>query len=93
MELIIAREDYTMFGPILSGNDGDTYGGRPYVRLMSSPYVYFVTWDKPSTKNLHKLLTALKGAWPLLCVILLLAVEAGILIWLTVREFYKEYPT
>ena len=77
-----------MMLPVLSVLNVDKYFIKPYLRLMDTPGVVFVCIDTSYATTMRKTLQSLISTWPLFVIILLLAVQGGVVIWILVSNSY-----
>ena len=80
---------YTIFAPLFTHANEKTYGLQMFVRVMGTPGVAFVELGHGKEKHLLKMFNAFTASWPLLVFSLLLAFQAGIVIWLTVSKLFS----
>ena len=79
------QDNYTVIMPTLAGEKSVHYGGYPFIRFISSPEVFYVTYADEHKKAIN-MFKSLIGNWPLLLIATFLCFEAGILIWLSVSD-------
>ena len=72
--------------PALTVSNAEVYFRNPFVQVMSSPGVIYVTIDKSAEEFLNKTFQSISGTWPLAIITILLTVQGGILIWLFVSS-------
>ena len=75
---------YSIMLPVLSTSTSTKYFGNPFVKLIKSPGVAYVTIDKSAERFVDKTLQSLGGTWPLIVTVALWTVEGGIIMWLLV---------
>ena len=77
---------YSIMMPALTVANADTYFGNPFLQVMNTPGVIYVTIDKSAEEFLNKTFQSISGTWPLAIITILLTVQGGILIWLLVSS-------
>ena len=78
---------YSIMMPALATSKTGIYFGNPFVKLMDTPGVVYVTIDNSAEEFGRKLLASIGGTWPLLIITLLLTTQGGVYIWLSVSLF------
>lgn len=83
-ELITSIESQTDFSVPVNGYKGQThYSLYRYVRLAESPGVAFITVMDPYEKS-FAIANVFIESWPLLLIVFILVIAAGILMWIMV---------
>ena len=83
---------YSIMLPVLSVLDADTYFTKPFLRLIDTPGVVYVTIDRSAWTTMMNMFNSLTNTWPLFLIILLLAIQGGVIIWILVSEnMFKFY--
>ena len=72
--------------PALAISTSETYFGKPFVKLIDSPGVVYITIDKSAERAVEKMLESIGGTWPIFVIVSLLTLQGGVIIWLLVRQ-------
>jgi len=84
---------YSIMLPALSTSTSTKYFGNPFVKLIKSPGVAYITIDKSAEKFLEKTLQSMGGTWPLIVTVALWTIEGGIIMWLLDQhQNPEEFP-
>ena len=75
---------YTAIFPILATKAVKQYFAGPFISMISTPGVSYVTVKNDNGDSYDHLVTALRDTWPLLALSVLLALNAGFVVWLLV---------
>ena len=76
----------TAIFPILAARVVKEYFAGPYISLMSTPGVSYVTIQNNNGDSYDHLITAIGNTWPLLVLSVLLSLNSGFVVWLLVSE-------
>ena len=74
----------TIVMPFMSKKDAKSYFGSHYFRLMATPGVVYITKNTDKEKYQKDFAESLIGTWPLILITFLMAVQAGVIIWVLV---------
>ena len=77
---------YSIMMPALAVSTAETYFAKPFVKLVNTPGVIYVTIDKSEERSMEKMLESIGSTWPIFVIVSLLTLEGGIIIWLLVRQ-------
>jgi len=72
----------TAIFPILAARVVKEYFAGPYISLMSTPGVSYVTIQNNNGDSYDHLMTAIGNTWPLLVLSVLLSLNSGFVVWL-----------
>ena len=80
----LANVSYTAIFPILASNVVKEYFAGPFISMISTPGVSYVTIKNDNGDSYDDLMTAIGNTWPLLVLSVLLSLNSGFVIWLLV---------
>lgn len=80
----LANVSYTAIFPILASNAVKEYFAGPFISMISTPGVSYVTIKNDNGDSYDHLMTAIGNTWPLLVLSVLLSLNSGFVVWLLV---------
>ena len=71
--------------PAVALSTSENYFGNPFVKLLDTPGVVYVTIDNSAEKAMEKMLQSIGDTWPIFVIVTILTIQGGITMWLLVR--------
>ena len=71
--------------PFVTASSAKLAVGDIFISAIPSKGVVYITSEEISMIHFSRFATSISSNWPLFCISLLLAVDAGIIVWLLVR--------
>ena len=78
---------FTIIMPYIAKINAKKYFKYPYIQMMATPGVVYITLNDDTEKYLRELAKSVLGTWPLVVTTFLMAVQAGAVIWVLVSIF------
>ena len=84
IEALLRIPQVTAMTPFVAKSDADTTMSSVYLPLMKTKGVVYVTISDVSYVYYSRFFRSVGSNWPLFCISLLLALDAGIIVWILV---------
>ena len=91
LEGLVRVSNVTIFTPFVSQADSEMAMGSTYLSIMKTKGVAYLKIEDMSYAYFSRFFQSVGSNWPLFCISLLLALDAGIIIWILVCAFKKVY--
>ena len=82
---------YTAIFPILATNAVKEYFAGPYISMMATPGVSYVTIKNDNGESYDHLVSAIADTWPLLVLSVILSLNSGFVIWILVSKSIQSF--
>ena len=82
----------SMLMPFVTAATAKLAVGDIFIGAIRSKGVAYITSEEISLIHFNRFATSISSNWPLFCISLLLAIDAGIIVWLLVSQFCFDMP-